>query len=51
MSAHVLMSLLNELRKRGIMEGLQSILSLFVTGLIHSIKQEHELMILFITGH
>ena len=39
MNAHVLLNLLNELRK---MRGLPSILSLFATSLINSIKQEHE---------
>ena len=43
MSAHVLLNLLNELRKRDKMRGLSSILSLFVaTSLINSIIQEHE---------
>ena len=42
MSAHVLLNLLNELRERDKMQGLPSILSLFTTRLINSIKQEHE---------
>ena len=42
MSAHVLLNLLNELRKRDKMLGLLSILSLFATSLINSIIQEHE---------
>ena len=42
MSAHVLLNLLNELRKRDKMRGLPSILSLFATSLINSIVQEHE---------
>ena len=42
MSAHVLMNLFNELRKRDKMRGLPSILSFFATSLINSIIQEHE---------
>ena len=42
MSAHVLLNLLNELRKRDKMQGLLSILSLFPTSLIDSIIQEQE---------
>ena len=43
MSAHVLLNLLNELRKTDKMQGLPSILSLFfATSLINSIIQEHE---------
>ena len=42
MSAHVLLNLLNEMRKRDKMRGLPSILSLFATSLIKSIIQEHE---------
>ena len=42
MSVHVLLNLLNELRKRDKMPGLPSILSLFATSLINSIIQEHE---------
>ena len=43
MSAHVLLNLLNELRKSDKMRGLPSILSLFIaTSLINSIIQEHE---------
>ena len=41
MSAHVLLNLLNELRKSN-MGGLPSILSLFCISLINSIIQEHE---------
>ena len=42
MSAHVLLNLLNELRKRDKMRGLPSILSLFfATSVINSIIQEH----------
>ena len=41
MSAHVLLNLLNELRKRDIMRGLASILSLFATSLINSLIREH----------
>ena len=49
MSAHVLLNLLNELGKRDKMQGLLSILSLFfVIGLINSIIQEHECLIIFI---
>ena len=50
MSAHVLLNLLNKLRKRDKMQGLPSILSLFRNkSLINSIIQEHECYILFIT--
>ena len=42
MSAHILLNLLNELRKRDKMRGLPSILSLFATSLINSIIQEYE---------
>ena len=42
MSAHVLLNLLNELRKRDKMRGLPSIFSFFATSLINSIIQEHE---------
>ena len=50
MRAHVLLNLLNELGKRDKMQGLLSILSLFffVIGLINSIIQEHECLIIFI---
>ena len=41
-SAHCLLNLLNELGKSDKMRGLPSILSLFTTGLINSIIQEHE---------
>ena len=41
MSAHVLLNLLNELKKRDKMRGLPSILSLAMS-LINSIIQEHE---------
>ena len=43
MSAHVLLKLLNQLRKRDKMRGLPSILSFFATCLINSIKHEHDL--------
>ena len=42
MSAHVLLNLSNELRKRDKMRGLSSILSLFVTSLINSIIHVYE---------
>ena len=42
MSAHVLLNLLNKLRKRDKMRGLPSILFLFVTSSINSIIQENE---------
>ena len=42
MSAHVLLNLLNELRKRDKMRGLRSIFLFFATSLINSIIQEHE---------
>ena len=41
MSAHVLLNLLNELRKKIRCEALLSILSVFLTSLINSIIQEH----------
>ena len=40
MSVHVLLNLLNELEKRDKMRGLPSILSLFATSFINSIKQD-----------
>ena len=46
MSAHVLLNLLNELRKRDKMRGLPSILSLYAMSLRNSIIQEHECYIL-----
>ena len=42
MSAHVLLNLLKELRKRDKMRGLLSILSPFATPLINSIVQEQK---------
>ena len=42
MSAHVLLNLLNELRKRNKMRGLQSILLLFRNEFNNLIIQEHE---------
>ena len=42
MSAHVLLSLLNELGKRDKMQGLPSIYPFFTTRIIYSIIQEHE---------
>ena len=42
MSAHVLLNLLNELRKRDKMQGLPSILSLFCNEFFNSLIQEHE---------
>ena len=42
MSAHVLLNLLNELRKIDKMLGLPSILSIFEWSLINSTIQEHE---------
>ena len=42
MSAHDLLNLLNELRKRDKMRGLPSILSLFCNDFNKSIKKEHE---------
>ena len=42
MSAHNLLNLLNELRKRDKMRGLPSILSLFRNEFINSIIQGHE---------
>ena len=42
MSAHVLLNLFNELRKRYQMRGLPIILSFFSTSLINLILQEHD---------
>ena len=42
MSAHVLLNLLNELRKRDKVRGLANIYRFFATSLLHSIIQEHE---------
>ena len=42
MSAHVLLNLLNELRKTDKMRGLPSIFRFFAVSLINSIIQEHE---------
>ena len=42
MSAHVLLNLLNKLRRRDKMRGLPSILSLFATSLINSISHKHK---------
>ena len=42
MSALVLLNFFNKLRKRDKIQGFPSILSLFATSLINSIKQEHE---------
>ena len=50
MSAHVLLNLLNELRKRDKMRDLVSISSLFSNELINLIIQEHECLILFIAN-
>ena len=51
MSAHVLLNLLKELRKKDKMRGLPSIYLFFATSLINSIIQEHECLILFIIWH
>ena len=48
MSTHVLLNLLNELRKRDKMRGMPSILCLFRNEFNYSIKQEHKCKILFI---
>ena len=48
MSAHVLLNLLNELRKRDKMRGFPRILSLFPMSLINSIIQGYKCKILFI---
>ena len=42
MSAHVILILLNKLRKRNKIRGLPSILSLFAMSFINSIIQEYE---------
>ena len=42
MSAHVLLNLLNELRKSDKMQGLLSIYYFYTTSLINSIIQEYE---------
>ena len=49
MSAHVLLNLLKEFRKRDKMRGLQTILSVFTTHLTNSMIRERECRILFIT--
>ena len=49
MSAHVLLNLINELRKIYKMRGLSSILSLFRNEFNKLNVQEHEYYILFIT--
>ena len=51
MSAHVLLNLLNELRKNDKMRGLPRTLSFFATSLINSIKQEYECYILYVVWH
>ena len=43
MSAHILLNLLNKLRKRDKILGLLNILLLFATSFINSIIQEHQL--------
>ena len=48
MSAHVLLNLLKEVRKRNKCEACRSFYLFFVTRLINSIIQEHECKILFI---
>ena len=48
MSAHVLLNLLNELRKEIKCEAYQTFYLFFATSLINSIIQEHECYILFI---
>ena len=50
MSAHVLLNLLDELRKSDKMRGLSSIYLFFATSLINSIIQKYECKILFITS-
>ena len=42
MSAHVLLKLLNELRKRDKMQAFRPFYLIFATSLINSIIQEHE---------
>ena len=52
MSAHVLLNLLNELRKKKIKcEACRAFYRFFATSLTISIIQEHECYILFITCH
>ena len=52
MSNHVLLNLLDMLRKRDKMVGLPGIFYVFfATNLIYSIVQEHKCQILFITWH
>ena len=48
MSVHVLLNLLNEVKKSGKMWGLLSIYPFFTASLIDSIAQDHECWILFI---
>ena len=47
MSTHVLLHLLNELRKRDKMRGMPGILCLFRNEFNYSIKQEHKCKILY----
>ena len=49
MNVHVLLNLLNELRKRDQMRGLPCIYHFYATSLINSIIQEHGCLILFTT--
>ena len=49
MSAHVLLNLLDELRRRDQMRTFRAFDGFFATSLINSIIQEHECLILFIT--
>ena len=49
MNAQVLLNELNELKKINEMRGLSSILSHFRNVLIHSMIQEHECLILFLS--
>ena len=51
MSAHVLLNLLNELRKRDNMRLAKYFISFFATSLMNSITQEHQCWIKFITCH
>ena len=48
MSAHILLTLFNELRKRDKMQACRAFYPFFATSLINSIIQEHSCQILFI---
>ena len=51
MSAHVLLNLLNELRKEIKCGAFRAFYRLFITSFMNSIIQEHECYIIFISLH